>query len=78
MAIDPITSNFVLTLVGIGVGSLISLIAACSKCMLKSRCTNIKTPCIQCDRDVINENNSVYDAERTSDESSTPKNNNRL
>lgn len=41
-------------------GFLITLIGSLSACMgvifaycLKSRCKNIKTPCVSCDRDVI-------------------------
>ena len=64
MGIDPIEANFILTLVGVAVGAVVSLIGACSKCMLKSRCVNIKTPCISCERDVLSESNEVYhDAE---------------
>ena len=60
MGIDPIEANFILTLVGVAVGAIVSLIGAFSKCMLKSRCVNIKTPCISCEREVISEDNEVY------------------
>lgn len=68
MGIDPITSNFVINMTGIGVGSCIAVIAAFSKCFLKSRCTNIKCCCISCDRDVLSDDNEVY---RDADDSFT-------
>lgn len=57
---DPITSNFILTIVGIGVGSIVTLIGAISKCMLKSRCTNIKCCGSECTREVLSEDNEIY------------------
>jgi hypothetical protein len=68
MGIDPITSNFIINMTGIGVGSCIAVIAAFSKCFLKSRCTNIKSPCMSCDRDVLSVDSEVY---RDSDDSFT-------
>lgn len=53
MGIDPITSSFVVQMVGIGIGGLIAIIAAFSSCFMKSRCTNISTPCMSCDRTVL-------------------------
>lgn len=52
---DPTFSNFILNIVGIGIGGLIAVIGAFSKCFKSSRCTNIKTPCLSCDREVLNE-----------------------
>ena len=53
MAIDPITGNFIFQLTSLGVASLIGIISALSACFLKARCTPINTPCITCDRDVL-------------------------
>ena len=60
MGIDPITSNFVINMTGITVGSLIAIITSLSACFLKSRCTNIKCLCISCDRDVLDADNEIY------------------
>jgi hypothetical protein len=57
---DPITSNFILTMVGISVGAIATLIGAISKCMLKSRCTSIKCCGSECQRDVLSEDNEIY------------------
>lgn len=57
---DAVTSNFIITTIGIAVGSLVTLIGAMSKCMLKSRCTRITCCGAECIRDVINEDNEVY------------------
>lgn len=57
---DPITSNFIINMTGIGVASCIGIIGAFSKCFMKSRCTNIKSPCISCDRDVLSADSEVY------------------
>ena len=58
---DPTMSNFILTLIGLSIGSCVTLITACGKCTSKSRCTNIKTPCLSCDRDVLDDADSVYE-----------------
>ena len=60
MGIDPITSNFVINMTGIAVGSLIAIIGSISTCFLKSRCTKINCLCISCDRDVLDADNEVY------------------
>lgn len=57
---DATLSNFIITIVGIGIGAIVSLIGALSKCMLKSRCTTIKLCGAECQRVVIDENNEVY------------------
>lgn len=49
--IDAELTNFVIACSGI----LIGIISAISTCMIKSRCTNIRSPCITCDRDVLSE-----------------------
>mgnify|MGYP003123783774 CR=1 FL=1 len=69
---DSTEANYKITLYGLIFGSVVSIIGALSKCFLKSRCTNIKTPCVSCDRDVLDDNSSQYeDAE--SNFKSTPK-----
>ena len=61
---DPTMSNFILTLIGLSIGSCVTLITACGKCTSKSRCVNIKTPCISCNRKVLDDNSDIYkDAE---------------
>ena len=52
---DPVTSNFIINIISISVGSLIALIASVSSCLRKSRCTSITSPCISCDREVLDE-----------------------
>lgn len=41
-------------------GVIIGIISALSKCMVKSRCTNIKSPCVSCDREPISADSEVY------------------
>jgi hypothetical protein len=52
---NPVLSNFILTLIGVGVGAIISLVGAISKCMLKSRCSKIDCCCgaIECIREPL-------------------------
>ena len=50
---DPITSNVIIDITGIAVGSIVAIISAFSACFLKSHCTTINTPCISCERDVL-------------------------
>lgn len=52
---DPVLSNFILTLIGVGIGAIISLIGALSKCMTKSRCSKIDCCCgaVECIREPI-------------------------
>jgi len=69
---DSTEANYKITLYGLIFGSVVSIIAAFSKCFLKSRCKNVQSPCLSCDRDVLDETNSVYeDAEPNF--KSTPK-----
>ena len=69
---DSTEANYKLTLYGLVLGSVVSILGALSKCFLKSRCTSIKTPCVSIDRNVLDETNSVYeDAEPNF--KSTPK-----
>ena len=69
---DSTEANYKITLYGLIFGSIVSIIGAFSKCFLKSRCTNIKTPCVSCDRDVVDEDNSVYE-DAPENFKSTPK-----
>ena len=57
---DPITSNFILTIVGVSVAGCLSLIGGMGTCMTKSRCTNISTPCVKCDRTLLSVDDPVY------------------
>jgi hypothetical protein len=57
---DPITSNFIINITGIAVASCIGIIGAFANCFLKSRCTNIKSPCLSCDKDVLSAENEIY------------------
>ena len=75
---DSTEANYKITLYGLIFGSVVSIIGAFSKCFLKSRCTNIKTPCVSCDRDVLDDaeprsdNSSQYE-DATENFKSTPK-----
>ena len=55
---DSVEANYKLTLYGLVFGSVVSIIGAFSKCFMKSRCSNIKTPCISCDREVLDDTGS--------------------
>jgi hypothetical protein len=57
---DGTMANFLIMMVGGGVGGVVAIIGGISTCMMKSRCTHITSPCLSCDRDVIDEENSVY------------------
>jgi hypothetical protein len=57
---DPILSSFVLQMTAVGVASCIGVIGAFSKCFQRSRCLNIKSPCISCDRSVLDVDSEVY------------------
>ena len=60
---DPTMSNFILTLVGLSIGSCVTLIAACGKCTAKSRCSKINSPCLSCDREVLDDSDLYKDAQ---------------
>lgn len=60
--VDPQTTNFVIAVSTITTGFVLAFVGVISKCMLRSRCTNIKCCCMSCDRDVLDENNSIYDS----------------
>ena len=57
---DGILANFIIMVVASSVGGVVAIIGGISTCMMKSRCTHITSPCLSCDRDVIDEENSVY------------------
>ena len=57
---DPVLSNFVIMVIASSVGGLTALIGAFSSCCIKSRCTHIKSGCIECDRSVVDEDNEMY------------------
>ncbi len=59
-------TNFVIAVSTLTTGFVLSLVAAISKCMTRSRCSNIKCGCLSCDREVLSENNSIYDTPRSS------------
>ena len=52
--------NSLVMLVGASAAAVVGIIGGISSCMMKSRCTNIKSPCLSCDRDVMDEDNAVY------------------
>jgi hypothetical protein len=57
---DPVLSNFIIMCIASSNGGLTALITAISACSIKSRCTHIKSGCIECDRSVIDEDNELY------------------
>jgi len=57
---DPVLSNFIIMCIASSVGGLTALIGAFSACCIKSRCTHIKSGCIECDRNVVDESNEMY------------------
>ena len=60
-------TNFVIAVSSLTTGFIITLVSVISRCMVKSRCTNIKCCCVSCDRDVIDENNSIYNTPKSSE-----------
>ena len=57
---DPVLSNFIIMLTASCIGGVTALIGAFSSCCIKSRCTHIKSGCVECDRDVVDEDNAMY------------------
>ena len=57
---NPVISNFIIMCIASSVGGLTALIGAFSSCCIKSRCTHIKSGCIECDRIVVDEDNEMY------------------
>jgi len=52
--------NSLVMLVGASVAGVVAIIGGISSCMMKSRCTHIESPCLSCDRNVIDEDTDVY------------------
>jgi len=57
---NPVLSNFIIMCIASTVGGITALIGAFSSCCIKSRCTHIKSGCVECDRDVVDEDNPMY------------------
>jgi hypothetical protein len=57
---NGVLANFLIMMVASGVGGVVAIIGGVSSCMMKSRCTHIESPCLSCDRNVIDEDNDVY------------------
>jgi|AntAceMinimDraft_5_1070358.scaffolds.fasta_scaffold25509_2 hypothetical protein len=57
---DPVLSSFILTISGIAIGGIVTLVASFGKCFRESRCTNIKMGCLSCDRSVLEVTDPVY------------------
>jgi len=53
-------TNFVIMCIASSVGGITALIGAFSACCIKSRCTHIKSGCIECDRNVVDEDHAMY------------------
>ena len=62
---DPVLSNFIIMLTASCIGGVTALIGAFSTCCIKSRCTHIKSGCVECDRNVVDEDNAMYDTQKT-------------
>jgi hypothetical protein len=57
---DGVLANFILMLVASSVAGCVAIIGGVSSCMLKSRCTNIKNPCLSCEREPLDDENPAY------------------
>jgi len=57
---NAVMSNFVIMCIASSVGGVTALIGAFSACCIKSRCTHIKSGCIECDGNVVDEDNAMY------------------
>ena len=57
---DGVLANFLIMVIASSVGGVVAIIGGVSSCMMKSRCTHIESPCLSCDRDVMDEDNAVY------------------
>jgi hypothetical protein len=57
---DSNMATSLVMLVGASVAGVVAIVGSISSCMMKSRCTNINSPCLSCDRDVMDEDNDVY------------------
>jgi hypothetical protein len=57
---DGVLANFIPTRVASSLGVCVAIIGGVYSCMLKGRCTRIDSPCISCDREVLDGDNPVY------------------
>ena len=57
---QAVLSNFIIMCIGASAGAITALIGAFSSCCIRSRCTHIQSGCIECDRDVVDEDNAMY------------------
>ena len=57
---NTVLSNFIIMCIASSVGGITALIGAFSSCCIRSRCTHIQSGCIECDRDVVDEDNAMY------------------
>jgi hypothetical protein len=57
---NAVLSNFIIMCIASSVGGITALIGAFSSCCIRSRCTHIQSGCIECDRDVVDEDNAMY------------------
>jgi len=57
---NAVLSNFIIMCIASSVGGITALIGAFSSCCIRSRCTHIKSGCIECDRNVVDEDNAMY------------------
>jgi len=55
-----VLANFILMLVASSVAGCVAVIGGISSSMMKSRCTNIKSPCLSCEREPLDDDNPVY------------------
>jgi hypothetical protein len=62
---DSTLANFIIMMVASSVGGVVAIIGGISTCMMKSRCTHKQSPCLSCDRNVIDEDNAVYNTPET-------------
>ena len=57
---DSVLANFIIMISASCIGGIVAIIGGVSTCMTKSRCTNIKSPCLSCERDPLDDDNPVY------------------
>jgi len=71
---DGVLANFIIMLVASGVAGVVAIIGGVSSCMLKSRCTNVKSPCLSCEREPLDDENPVYNTPINQPVTQTPLN----
>jgi hypothetical protein len=57
---NGVLANFLIMVIASSVGGVVAIIGGISSCMMKICCTHIESPCLSCDREVIDEDNPVY------------------